>query len=138
MKRFIPGRPTPAMVVAIIALIAALGGSAVAAGVLTKKKFKKQAVRGPVTYVSNTQAIQVTPLGGGPGIHVKADCPGGTTILGGGIKLGMENNMQVNDSHPTVDGWAGTVYNSNPQPETATITAICARSRLVTGKVPPN
>jgi hypothetical protein len=34
-------RPSPAMVVAIVALIAALGGTAVAGGVLNKKKAKK-------------------------------------------------------------------------------------------------
>jgi hypothetical protein len=34
-------RPSPAMIVAIVALIAALGGSAVAGGVLNKKKAKK-------------------------------------------------------------------------------------------------
>jgi hypothetical protein len=34
-------RPSPAMVVAIVALIAALGGTAVAGGVLTKKKVNK-------------------------------------------------------------------------------------------------
>jgi hypothetical protein len=34
-------RPSPAMIVAIIALIAALGGSALAGGLLTKKKAKK-------------------------------------------------------------------------------------------------
>jgi hypothetical protein len=34
-------RPSPAMVIAIVALIAALGGTAIAAGVLSKKKVKK-------------------------------------------------------------------------------------------------
>jgi hypothetical protein len=37
------GRPSPAMVIAIVALIAALGGSAIAGGVLNKKKVKKVA-----------------------------------------------------------------------------------------------
>lgn len=38
MKRALNRRPSPAMVVAVVALIAALGGSAVAGGVLNKKK----------------------------------------------------------------------------------------------------
>jgi hypothetical protein len=36
-----PGRPSPAMIVACVALIAALGGTAVAAKTLTSKKAKK-------------------------------------------------------------------------------------------------
>ncbi len=40
MRRIL-GRPSPAMVVAIIAVIAALAGTAVAGGVLTKKKVNK-------------------------------------------------------------------------------------------------
>ena len=35
------GRPSPAMVIAIVALIAALGGTAIAGGVLNKKKVNK-------------------------------------------------------------------------------------------------
>jgi hypothetical protein len=42
MKKVL-GRPSPAMVVAIVALIAALGGTAVAGGFITKKKAKKVA-----------------------------------------------------------------------------------------------
>jgi hypothetical protein len=38
MKKALKRRPSPAMVVAVVALIAALGGSAVAGGVLNKKK----------------------------------------------------------------------------------------------------
>ena len=34
-------RPSPAMVIAIVALIAALGGTAIAGGVLNKKKVNK-------------------------------------------------------------------------------------------------
>jgi hypothetical protein len=37
MKRIV-GRPSPAMVIAIVALVAALGGTAIAGGVLNKKK----------------------------------------------------------------------------------------------------
>jgi hypothetical protein len=51
-------RPSPAMVVAIVALIAALGGTAVAAGVLSKKKVK------------NIAANQVTKLA--PTLDVKS------------------------------------------------------------------
>ena len=42
MKRFFR-RPSPAMVIAVVALIAALGGTAIAGGFITKKKAKKVA-----------------------------------------------------------------------------------------------
>ena len=45
-------RPSPAMVVAIVALIAALGGTAVAGGALNKKKVKN---------ISNNQITQRAP-----------------------------------------------------------------------------
>src|SRR4051812_13577809 len=89
MKRFIPRRPSPAMIVAIIALVAALGGTAVAGGFLSKKAFRNQSIRGPLIYVSTTPMIPAgqTPLGGGPGTHVSVDCPANTNVIGGGIKL---------------------------------------------------
>jgi hypothetical protein len=62
MKRILR-RPSPAMVVAIVALIAALGGTAIAGGFITKKKAKKIA------------ANQVNKLA--PGLSVKhADTSG--------------------------------------------------------------
>lgn len=44
MKRFHVSRPSPAMIVAIVALICALGGSAYAAGKIGSKNLKKNAV----------------------------------------------------------------------------------------------
>jgi hypothetical protein len=51
MKRVIR-RPSPAMIVAIVALIAALGGTAVAGGFITKKKAKN---------IANNQITQRAP-----------------------------------------------------------------------------
>jgi hypothetical protein len=140
MKRLILRRPSPAMIVAIIALVAALGGTAVAGGFLSKKAFRNQAIRGPLVYASQTPDIPPTgtPLGGGPGQHVSVDCPAGTNVLGGGIKLGDEANMLANDDYATATGWAGTVYNTALQPRSATVTAICATVKNVNGQVPPN
>jgi hypothetical protein len=141
MKRLIARRPTPAMIVAVIALIAALTGTAFAGGFLTAKKFRKQAIRGPLTYVSVTPSIPNTgPAGGGPGQHVSVDCPAGTHVVGGGLKLTDEANMLANDDYPTATGWAGTVYNSalDGQPRAVTVTAICATVNSVIGQAPPS
>jgi hypothetical protein len=142
MKRLIARRPTPAMIVAVIALIAALTGTAFAGGFLSKKAFRNQSIRGPLIYVSTTPMIPAgqTPLGGGPGTHVSVDCPGGTNEIGGGIKLFDETSMLANDDYATATGWAGTVFNSavDGQPRGATVTAICATVKQVKGPVPPN
>jgi hypothetical protein len=141
MKRLILRRPSPAMIVAIIALVAALGGTAVAGGFLSKKAFRNQAIRGPLVYVSAMPTVPNTgPGGGGPGQSVSVDCPHGTNVVGGGIKLSQEANLLVNDDYPTATGWAGTVYNSalDGQPRTVTVTAICATVKNVNGQVPPN
>ncbi|MFL5907915.1 MAG: hypothetical protein ACJ75Z_10025 [Solirubrobacterales bacterium] len=148
MRRLLSRRPTPAMIVAVIALIAALGGTAVAGGFLTKKKFHKQlsqfraeVVRGPLTYVSTDNSVASTgPFGAGmpQGVHVTADCPAGTRVTGGGIKVANGANMQVTDSYATVNGWAGTVFNSAGQPQAATVVAICAVSQNTRGQLPVN
>lgn len=127
--------PSPAMIVAVIALIAALSGTAVAAKVLTTKKFKNQAVRGPIQYVSLTSVVP--PTGTLPnGFPVAAACPTGTEVTGGGIKLGLDQVQFVNDSHPTTTGWAGTVYNNGNLNHSATITAICVTVQSSAGTAP--
>ena len=83
IKRLRARRPSAAMIIAVIALIAALGGTAVAGGVLTTKKFKKQAVPGPVQYVAVTTSVPSTNVPNSPGFHVPATCPAGTHVLGG-------------------------------------------------------
>ncbi len=136
IKRLPARRPSPAMIIAVIALIAALGGTAVAGGVLTTKKFKKQAVRGPVQYVAVTTSVPSTNVPDSPGVHVAATCPAGTHVIGGGVKLSLEADMFVNDSTPTTSGWAGTVFNGNAAAQPATTTAICATVQKVSGSPP--
>jgi hypothetical protein len=132
MKKLLRRRPNAAMIVAVIALVAALAGTAVAGGgFLTKKKFKNQAVRGPVTYATSTVAVPNTGFSS-PGATVSSSCPAGTHVVGGGIKLADKDNEFVNDSYPTVAGWAGTV-NANASGLTATVTAICATVKNVSG-----
>jgi hypothetical protein len=132
MSKVLRRRPSAAMVVAIVALIAALAGTAVAGGgFLTKKKFKNQAVRGPLIYATSTVGVPNNGFGS-PGATVSSPCPAGTHVVGGGIKLADEDNEFVNDSYPTGAGWAGTV-NANASGLTAAVTAICATVKNVSG-----
>jgi len=120
--------PSPAMIIAMVALIAAVGGTAVAASTLTNKAFKKQAVRGPVTYVTTTTAIPAAVS-----TAVSATCPGGTKVIGGGIKVTKPYSTGVESSSPTTSGWAGDVYSATAT--SATATAICAKAK--TKDAPP-
>jgi hypothetical protein len=121
------------MIIAIVALIAAIGGTAIAGGppFVPKTKFKKfkqntngalaQKVGGPLNYVT----VNFTNPAGAT-TDVAASCPAGSAPTGGGIKVENDNTQLVNDAHPTTAGWAGTVKNTGATSHTLQITAICA------------
>jgi hypothetical protein len=132
MKRFRLRRPSAAIVIAVIALVAAIGGTAIAGSpFVTKTKFKKfkqktnsslaATVKGPVNYAT---ANFTNPAGGTT--DVAASCPQGTIPTGGGIKVENDATQRVNDSHPTTGGWAGTVISTAATSHSVQITAICA------------
>jgi hypothetical protein len=134
MKRILSRRPSPAIIIAVVALVVALGGTALAGGgFITKKKFNNRVnslnsaistkVGGPLVYSSVTVNVPTT---GTNGQDVAAPCPPGTQPTGGGIKVSNDADEIVNDSHPTSTGWGGTVFNGAATTHTATTTAICA------------
>ena len=138
MRKLRARMPAPAMVIAIIALIAALGGSAYAGskisfGELSKKAKLKTAGVGPLEYVSTANVVPPT---GPAGRVVAAYCPDGMESIGGGIHLSSDIAMAVNDDHPINNGWAGTVYNDSAINRIATVTVACANSRDVDGSPP--
>jgi hypothetical protein len=130
MKRFKIRRPSAPMIFAIVALVIALGGTAVAGGgFLTKKKFNKfksTAITAPVSYVVTDKSVP----GGGTYTNVAATCPAGTKVVGGGIKIPNPSSGTtgpaafLDDSYPTQTGWAGHVVNGNPAATTVTATTI--------------
>jgi hypothetical protein len=138
MKKVLRRRPSAAMIIAIVALVVALSGTAVAAaklglGALSNGAKNKTVGVGKLTYVTNTQqAVQAEQ-------SVSANCPSGLHVIGGGIKLSQPNvtgnSSWVEDSYPTSVGWAGHVFFDNGS-QSATTTAICAVSRVVTGSPP--
>ena len=138
MKKILSRRPSPAVIVAVVALVAALAGTAVAGGgFLTKKKFQNQAVRGPVQYV--TTSIPVPIDAAGDYVAVSAACPAGTKPVGGGIKFpdpGLSGGAYVADSYVTATGYAGHVTNNAATATTATTTANCVTVKSSTGSPP--
>jgi hypothetical protein len=147
MKKLIRRRPKAAMIVAIIALVAALGGTAVAGGgFLPKSKFsnfkKNTAVKGPITYVNQTQNVNTVTTTSG--VNVTATCPGGFFPVGGGAKTSTPSSSTtstffVEASYPSANGWTALVFAGlNPAPgtpESVTVTAICERA--LTSGTPP-
>jgi hypothetical protein len=139
MRNKLLRRPSPAMIVAIVALVAALSGTAVAAGFLPKTKFtnfkKNVAVKGPITYVNQTQTVNKPFAGAGE--NVTATCPSGFFPVGGGAKTNANSsnsNYFVLNSYPSATGWTALVY-SGANPESVTVTAICERAK--TSGTPP-
>lgn len=138
MKKILSRRPNAAVIVAIIALVVAITGTAVAGGgFLTKKKFRNQAVRGPVQYVTTDTAVPT----GTPGdyVAVSAACPAGTKVIGGGIKIPdpeLSGVAYVADSYVTATGYAGHVTNNSATATTATTTANCVTVKSSAGSPP--
>jgi hypothetical protein len=133
-KRFRLRRPSPAMIVAIGAIVVATAGTSVAAINLNKlsdgAKDKTVGV-GKLTYVTTTKAIPANTT-----VPVSAQCPTGLTVIGGGTKWSTlpAPGTVTTDTYPSTTGWAGDVYSGINN--TATTTAICAKSRVVTGAPP--
>jgi hypothetical protein len=100
MKRVVR-RPSPAMVVAIIALIAALGGSAIAGGVLNKKKVNKIITnRAPglsVSHAKSADTASTANVGESPvaWAHIAAN---------GDVIASSSNISQSNEDNPYADG----------------------------------
>jgi hypothetical protein len=136
-------RPSAAMIVAVVALVMALAGTGYAAKLLGLGAFKegvknKTVGVGKLTYVTTNTNIPSGPSG--ENAAVSASCPSGFKVIGGGVKTPSPPpppaDIGVVNSYPTTTGWAGHVDNFTPGSITATTTAICARSRAVTGAPP--
>ena len=148
MRRIVKRLPAPAMIVAVVALILALGGSAVAGGVLTVGKFKKKAVQGPVTYVTTSASVN-TAAAPGPavtGVNITAACPTGFLPTGGGVKSGnlsSASGLFVQYSYPSAPrGWTANVFAGNaagpgaPTAEIISVTAVCVKAKQSSGALP--
>jgi hypothetical protein len=143
MQNSRPRRPGPAGVVAVLALILALAGTAVAAGkigvgALSNGAKNKTVGVGKLTYVSatgtfNTPSLQIN------NDTLSAQCPSGLRVIGGSAKSSTpsgQSNFALLQDYPTSTGWTATFVVDGPPSEEITVTAICATSRVVTGAPP--
>jgi hypothetical protein len=130
MKQVLQRRPRAAMIVAIIALVVAMAGSAVAgSSFLPSKKFKKfksNAVT-RLTYVNNTVTV---PTSNTDFTTVSASCPTGFHPVGGGVKLTPpDGSFWWDDGYLTATGYAAKINNSSGTARTALITVACVAAR---------
>jgi len=116
------------MIVAILALVAAMAGTSVAAiglGASSDKAKDKTVGVGKLTYVGTTTT------GTGNAIRVEAKCPSGLNLIGGGVHTSNPANSEVEESHPdSQNDWEAVVRAAGN--ETIEAIAICAKSRKVT------
>jgi hypothetical protein len=119
--------PSPAIVIAMIALVAAMAGTSIAAislGALSKGAKNKTVGVGPLTYVGSTTT------GNGNAIHASATCPTGLHLIGGGVHTSDPARSEIEESHPEAqDRWEAVVRAQGT--ETIEVIAICAKSRKV-------
>lgn len=131
MTRIRKRLPSPAMIVAIVALVAATAGTSYAA-LFGVGKFRDGA-KDKIVGVGKITWVTTQHTTAGANESVSAVCPSGRIPIGGGIKT---TNAASNllSSHPSPNGWAGRV--NLVATDTATTTVVCARSRAVTGSPP--
>jgi hypothetical protein len=143
MRKFISRRSSPAIIIAIVALIAALAGTAVAGGgFLPKTKFQNYKknnnaavstkVAGPITYVNATQSVNTNTGVATNGVNITAPCPAGQHAVGGGVKPNVSSQttgLFITATYPRATGWTANVFAGTGAPpgtpENITVTAVC-------------
>ena len=131
--------PSPAMAVAVVALVFAAAGTSYAVSALPKNsvgsaQLKKRSVTTPklaktaaariagLTYKKVPFDIPAQSAG-----SVDAPCPHGLIAIGGGLESAHAVDApMILDSHPTPTGWQVAVGNPAAATQTSTVYAICA------------
>lgn len=141
-KRIVSARPSPALVVAVLALVAAVAGTAIAGpgastSAITKSKVKKIAnkqidKRLPLTGADVDYGIhKVTVLSGANTAGATATCPDGEIAIGGGSDTfdppdtgALQTNTPVPFVAQNPAGWQA-IYEQTADAEDIAVFAIC-------------
>ncbi len=144
-KRWRIGRPSPALVVALLALFVALSGTAVAAGIvpLAKRALVADTAKNSQK-LGGLTAAQVSSLAPPPNVYYKtatwtlaagdegdfkANCDAGEHVVSGGYD-NPDGNALAGDSRPGADGlsWVVFLQNLSPSDDTSgNVYAVCLR-----------
>ena len=146
-------RLTPALVVATLALVVALGGTGYAALAIPRnsvgtRQLRNDAVTDPkivpgagvnlvYTRASTSVSVAAGSVGGG-----YATCPKGSYPIGGGAGTNDVAGVTVTESLPfnsasdsysgAADAWSAYVQNSGTQPEPIEVYAVCLAAAAAT------
>jgi hypothetical protein len=144
MTRLIRSRTSPALIVAVVALIAALAGTAIAgpgasSSAITKSKVKKIANKqagkqiqallpigsAELAVINTRTQTQTIPANGFNGTRITANCQSGERIISGGYKNGNGSQILVGESFKQGDGWEVLAYNFSGGNQSVTVEAYC-------------
>ncbi len=144
-KRRRISRPSPALVVALLALFVALSGTAVAAGIVPLAKRALTAnTADNAKRLGGLTAAQVGSLAPPPNIYIKTapwtlaagtdqefttTCDQGEKVISGGYD-NPDGNALSADTHPSADGlsWVIDLQDLSPSSDTSgTLYAVCLR-----------
>jgi hypothetical protein len=129
MKRIFARRPRASMIVAVIALIAAMSGSAVAGSkFLSTKKFQKFRNNAVQRLVYANNGAVVPPTGPTNFRTVSVACPPGFHPLGGGVRVAPNDaRIWATDGFLTAGGYAAQIVNTTPATNgSAVVNVSCA------------
>jgi hypothetical protein len=136
-------RPSPATVLATLALFFSLGGTTIAAShylVSSTAQIEPSVLRsltatassaglGRVTYVSGVGSVEANSQGGGA-----VRCPSGQIAIGGGVYINggdpvesvAASNPHIGSGSHVPNSWEGWESNNTGSPKQFTVYAVCA------------
>ena len=132
--------PSPALVVALLALVIAAGGTSYAVSALPKNsvgttQLKKHAVTTPklatsaaarIAGLTYTKGSLTVPAGMAGAVSVP--CAKGLAAISGGLETPHADSAYLVDSHPIAGGWQMSVANPLTADQQVTVYAVCAQA----------
>jgi hypothetical protein len=142
MRRIPRSRPSPAIIVAVVALVAALAGTAVAGPGASTSAVDKSDVRKIATRKANKAVDQVLPLtsanlgvvntrtvtqtvGPNQAASATANCLTGERVLSGGFIYNINEGVFVEQDRKQGEGWFVQVFNFSGATRSFTVEANC-------------
>jgi FtsP/CotA-like multicopper oxidase with cupredoxin domain len=112
---------SPGLVLGLVALMVALGGTAIAAKALKANTVGGKQLK-PVTVRTSTDSLEPNSLS-----NLTTTCAPGEQILGGGIDVepGQTTAVQIEESHAAGNGWQGIAYSTSAGTHQFTVQALC-------------
>lgn len=136
-------RPSPAIIVAVVALVAALAGTAVAGPGASTSAVDKSDVKRIATKKANKAVNAVLPLTsanlgtintrtqsqnlpptGFAGTEVTANCQAGEKAISGGVNA-PTGDVLIGSSHKQAEGWRARLFNFGGAAVNATVEVYC-------------